>query len=57
MRLPQKSFGGIRRQRMLFETPIPLILLRKINGIGVSKNFVGLCKKPLSCHLAACAAK
>ena len=29
-----------------FETPILLILLRKINKIGVSKTIMELCRKP-----------
>jgi hypothetical protein len=38
MRLSQESFGGIRRPRIFFKTPILLVLLLKINKIGVLKN-------------------
>jgi len=40
MRLSEKSFGGLRHQRMFFKTPVLLILLRKINKTGVLKNIL-----------------
>jgi hypothetical protein len=65
-RLSEKSFGGICRQRMFLETPILLILLCKINKIGVSRNFILLLKAakckilmrhPKKCYSAVQAAK
>jgi hypothetical protein len=40
MRLSKIFFGGWRRQRIFFKIPILFILLRKMNKIGILKNFI-----------------
>jgi hypothetical protein len=36
----QRSFGGLAAKEYFHETPVLLILLRKINKTGVSENFI-----------------